>query len=110
MGLERAKERNLFATQVKEYTERRDILTKVFDDLGMKYTLPQGSCFVLLVCQLSAPNSPYHPTIFAAHSFLTDRIYPISKYQMISHSPSLSAEEVETSGSYLSAPPGFSLY
>ena len=34
---------------MKEYAERRDVLIKVFDELGMKYTLPQGSYFVLLV-------------------------------------------------------------
>lgn len=49
-GLERAKAHDFFATQTKEYAERRDVLVKVFDDLGMKYTLPQGSYFVLLVC------------------------------------------------------------
>lgn len=49
-GLERAKAYNFFPTQIKEYAERRDVLTKVFDELGLKYTLPQGSYFVLLVC------------------------------------------------------------
>jgi kynurenine aminotransferase len=48
-GLERSKEHNFFAIQNKEYMERRETLVKVFDDLGMKYTLPQGSYFVLLV-------------------------------------------------------------
>lgn len=50
-GLERAKAHNFFPIQTKEYTERRDVLVKAFDDLGMKYTLPQGSYFVLLVCR-----------------------------------------------------------
>lgn len=47
-GLEQVKERQFFETQVKEYEERRNILTAAFDKLGMKYSLPQGSYFVLL--------------------------------------------------------------
>ena len=56
-GLEGAKEHNFFPIQTKEYTDRRNALVKVFDDLGMKYTLPQGSYFVLLVCQSAVPIS-----------------------------------------------------
>jgi kynurenine aminotransferase len=48
-GLERAKNTTSLPSKTKEYAERRDTLVKVFDDLGMKYTLPQGSYFVLLV-------------------------------------------------------------
>ena len=54
-GLERAREHNLFATQLKEYAEQRDVLVKVFDELGMKYTLPQGSYFILLVHRSAIP-------------------------------------------------------
>ena len=63
-GLERAKEHNFFATQTKEYAERRDVLTNAFDALGMKYTLPQGSYFLLLVCRPSAPVFPYRLSLF----------------------------------------------
>lgn len=48
-GLEQANERGFFETQIREYEERRDLFTSVFDRLGMKYTLPQGTYFVLLV-------------------------------------------------------------
>lgn len=48
-GLEQAKERKFFETQREEYLERRKILTDVFDRLGLKYTKPEGSYFVLLV-------------------------------------------------------------
>ena len=48
-GLEEAEERNFFATQTGEYEERRRILLDAFDRLGLKYTLPEGSYFVLLV-------------------------------------------------------------
>ncbi|KAH8118594.1 PLP-dependent transferase [Phellopilus nigrolimitatus] len=47
-GLEEASKRNFFEIQNKEYEERRAILINAFDRLGLKYTLPQGSYFVLL--------------------------------------------------------------
>lgn len=48
-GLEEAKERNYFETTVKEYEERRNVLVKAFDELGLQYSLPEGSYFCLLV-------------------------------------------------------------
>lgn len=48
-GLEQAKERKFFQTQVAEYAERRQILTDCFDALGLPYTNPEGSYFILLV-------------------------------------------------------------
>jgi len=50
-GLEQVQERKFFEQQCAEYAERRDILTKAFDDLGLPYTMPEGSYFVLLVRQ-----------------------------------------------------------
>ncbi|KAF7968883.1 hypothetical protein HWV62_18274 [Athelia sp. TMB] len=47
-GLEQAREKNFFPTQNREYEERRDLLVSAFDRLGMKYSLPEGSYFVLL--------------------------------------------------------------
>jgi len=47
-GLEQARTRNFFEIQNKEYQERRDILLRSFDQLGLKYTIPEGSYFVLL--------------------------------------------------------------
>jgi len=47
-GLEQAKDRKFFEIQCTEYKERRKILCDAFDDLGLKYTLPEGSYFVLL--------------------------------------------------------------
>jgi aspartate/methionine/tyrosine aminotransferase len=67
-GLERAKAHDFFAIQTREYAERRDVLVKVFDDLGMKYTLPQGSYFILLVCQSVVPT-PSSLSPFAATPF-----------------------------------------
>jgi hypothetical protein len=48
-GLEGAAERRFFETQLQEYTERRDILVEAFNELGLKYTMPEGSYFILLV-------------------------------------------------------------
>lgn len=47
-GLEQAEERRFFETQVEEYAERRAILCAAFDRLGLKYSLPEGSYFILL--------------------------------------------------------------
>ncbi|KAA1466232.1 PLP-dependent transferase [Dentipellis sp. KUC8613] len=47
-GLEQANSHHFFETQTKEYEERRNVLIKAFDRLGAKYTLPQGSYFILL--------------------------------------------------------------
>lgn len=51
-GLEQAKERKFFEAQLAEYAERRQILCDAFDQLGLKYTVPEGSYFVLLVSRL----------------------------------------------------------
>ena len=48
-GLEQAKERKFFETQREEYLERRGILAGTFDKMGLKYTLPEGGYFILLV-------------------------------------------------------------
>jgi kynurenine aminotransferase len=49
-GLEQAAERQFFETQLKEYQERRDVFVSAFDKLGVTYTLPEGTYFVLMVC------------------------------------------------------------
>jgi len=52
-GLEQANQRQFFEDQVKEYAERRSILCEAFDRLGLKYSLPEGTYFVLLVCTIA---------------------------------------------------------
>ncbi|KAJ7667902.1 1-aminocyclopropane-1-carboxylate synthase 1 [Mycena polygramma] len=47
-GLEQADKRGYFETQRAEYAERRAIITDAFDKLGLTYTLPEGTYFVLL--------------------------------------------------------------
>ncbi|OCH89650.1 PLP-dependent transferase [Obba rivulosa] len=57
VGLEQARERGFVDQQRREYEERRAILTEGFDRLGMKYTMPEGSYFVLLdVSRLQWPD------------------------------------------------------
>ena len=72
-GLEQAEERKFFETQLSQYAERRKILTDAFDKLGMKYTLPEGSYFVLLVCLWRLWS---YPNLFCP------RIFPASTFQM----------------------------
>jgi kynurenine aminotransferase len=48
-GLEQAVERRFFENQLEEYQERRDVFVSAFDQLGVTYTLPEGTYFVLMV-------------------------------------------------------------
>ena len=48
-GLEQARGRGFFAQQLAEYEERRRVLVGAFEELGLEYTWPEGSYFVLLV-------------------------------------------------------------
>jgi len=47
-GLEQAVERRFFENQLEEYQERRDVFVSAFDKLGVTYTLPEGTYFVLM--------------------------------------------------------------
>lgn len=47
-GFEEADEHKFFESTVEDYTRRRDILMKGFDDLGLHYTIPQGGYFLLV--------------------------------------------------------------
>lgn len=47
-GLELANEKAFFEDQIKAYQERRDVLCSYFEQLGLSFTLPQGSYFVLV--------------------------------------------------------------
>jgi kynurenine aminotransferase len=56
--LQEANERIFFETQRAEYLERRAVLVSAFDKMGLKYTLPEGGYFVLLVRNTSARGRP----------------------------------------------------
>jgi kynurenine aminotransferase len=51
-GLELAKQHNFFEVQTREYEERRDVLIEAFKQLGVRYVVPQGSYFILIVSKL----------------------------------------------------------
>ncbi|KAK4684355.1 kynurenine aminotransferase, partial [Tremellales sp. Uapishka_1] len=57
MGLELAPEHNFFEDQRNAYVERRDILTSYFDQIGLSYTKPEGSYFLLVdMSQIQIPE------------------------------------------------------
>ncbi|KZV69864.1 PLP-dependent transferase [Peniophora sp. CONT] len=65
IGLEQTKEHNFFPTQCQEYEERRDVLIRAFERLGVKYSLPLGSYFILMdISQLKIPDDyPFPDTV-----------------------------------------------
>lgn len=93
-GLEEAKKRRFFEIQLEEYQERRAILAEAFDRLGVRYTFPEGTYFMLLV----SSQSPYYAGPFLTGVFRTCRIL---RGQKTTCSPSLCRAEVETSSAYL---------
>lgn len=64
-GLEEARTRGFFEQQLREYQERRDVLLAAFDKLGLKYSLPEGSYFVLVdISRVKIPDDyPFPPSI-----------------------------------------------
>jgi len=48
VGLEQAEKHNFFPTQVKQYAERREILCKALDAVGLPYSWPEGGYFVMV--------------------------------------------------------------
>ncbi|KAF7790917.1 hypothetical protein EIP86_001875 [Pleurotus ostreatoroseus] len=64
-GLEQATKRGFVDQQRREYDERRQILANGFEKLGMRYTLPQGTYFLLLdISNLQWPdNYPFPESV-----------------------------------------------
>jgi kynurenine aminotransferase len=48
IGLEQSGPKRFFEDQLEAYTERRNVLTSYFDQLGLSYTKPDGSYFLLV--------------------------------------------------------------
>jgi aspartate/methionine/tyrosine aminotransferase len=48
VGFEQALSNGFFPQQIEEYEARRTVLAKAFDDLGLPYTMPDGTYFILL--------------------------------------------------------------
>ncbi|KDR83595.1 hypothetical protein GALMADRAFT_235859 [Galerina marginata CBS 339.88] len=96
-GLEEAKERNFFETQVEEYAERRAILSDAFDKVGLKYTLPEGTYFILLdISRVDFPaDYPFPPSVlgrgrdFRACWFIANEVgvssIPVSEFYCEEH-------------------------
>ncbi len=63
-GLEQASKRHFFEDQVEAYIARRGVLTSYFDQLGLSYTMPEGSYFVLVdMSRVKVPEGyPVPPT------------------------------------------------
>ncbi len=76
-GLEQAATHRFFETQLKEYQERRDLFVSAFDRLGVTYSLPEGTYFVLMV----RPNAPIVVTLI--HIRPPRRTRPASSSPMI---------------------------
>jgi hypothetical protein len=77
VGLEKANSLQFFETQRKEYTERRQVLIDAFDKLGLKYTFPEGSYFILLVC--TSPNAILESSLsYLFRTFLMCAFRPIT--------------------------------
>jgi len=61
-SLEKVKHNDFFETQRLEYQERRDILVDCFKKLGMQYTFPEGSYFLLVdISNLDMPDDYTFP-------------------------------------------------
>ncbi|KAJ4496883.1 hypothetical protein C8R41DRAFT_726648, partial [Lentinula lateritia] len=63
-GLEQVQECKFFQTQTAEYAERRKVLTDCFDTLGLPYTNPEGSYFILLdISRVEFPDDYTMPSL-----------------------------------------------
>lgn len=47
IGLEGAKGKDFFPTQIEQYAHRRELLSKALDDIGLEYTIPHGGYFII---------------------------------------------------------------
>ncbi|OZJ04590.1 hypothetical protein BZG36_02762 [Bifiguratus adelaidae] len=65
VGLEHCIEQPYFEEQIQAYTKKRDILTSVFEELSLPYTVPDGSYFVLVnTSKVSFPaDYPFPPVL-----------------------------------------------
>lgn len=91
-GLEQAKQRGFFEQQLKEYQERRDTLLRYFDEIGLKYSVPEGTYFVLIV----------RVEVSSTHSLSDDKSRTSARLsiQKTTHSPQPSRDEERTFSTY----------
>ncbi|EJF60350.1 PLP-dependent transferase [Dichomitus squalens LYAD-421 SS1] len=96
-GFEQARERGFFEQQLKEYEERRQVLIDTFEKLGLEYTWPEGSYFILLnISRLRWPENYAFPATlegrgrdFKAAWFIANEIgvssIPVSEFYCEEH-------------------------
>jgi kynurenine aminotransferase len=64
IGLEKTLEIPYFQQQIDAYTKKRQILSAVFDELGLPYTVPDGSYFILVnTTKVQVPQDYEFPDI-----------------------------------------------
>ncbi|CAG8628641.1 6071_t:CDS:2 [Ambispora leptoticha] len=64
IGFEKADEHNFFDNQIAIYERRREKLIQPFADLGLPYTIPQGSYFLLVnISKIRVPENYQFPDI-----------------------------------------------
>lgn len=47
IGLEEAVKHSFFPNQIKQYTQRRELLSNALDQVGLSYTIPHGGYFII---------------------------------------------------------------
>lgn len=64
IGLEKTLDIPYFQDQIKAYIKKRQILSAVFDELGLPYTIPDGSYFILVnTTKVQVPRDYEFPDI-----------------------------------------------
>lgn len=98
-GLEVSLTQPLFQQQIEDYIEKRAILSKVFDQLQLPYTVPEGSYFILVnTSKIQIPQDYIFPELledrgddFKMCYWLTKEIgvcaIPPSEFYMKDHWP-----------------------
>lgn len=65
IGLEEAPNNGYFPKQIQEYADRREILMKALDGLGMPYSVPHGAYFIMAdASSLELPADFEYPDSF----------------------------------------------
>lgn len=98
-GIEASLKEPVFEQQIEDYIEKRAILSKVFDELNLPYTIPEGAYYILVnTSKIQMPKDYAFPEIlkdrgddFKMCYWLTKEIgvcaIPPSEFYMEEHRP-----------------------
>ncbi|KAG0736395.1 hypothetical protein G6F32_005096 [Rhizopus arrhizus] len=98
-GIEASLTEPIFEQQIEQYIEKRSILSKVFDELALPYTVPEGAYFILVnTSKIQIPEDYVFPDLlndrgddFKMCYWLTKEIgvcaIPPSEFYMKEHCP-----------------------